>query len=272
MSCPLAAGSRRRALLAGAAALLANGGRAGTARAQGAAETRRGGDAASAGWAVAPFVGYAAHSPVRFWGLTPGRNHFMLGAQFVRPLARRGGLTLAYAPNVVPVFVLSNNPHPGSAGLTGPGITAPAPTLPGAAPPGTVLPLDDTPTAACEAVRCGPVYGFGVAPAGLRLEARLLRGLAVYGAVAGGLVLFGRNVPVTEARRLNATAEWGGGVLVRAGVGAAVQVGYKYHHLSNAYTAVRNPGVDGRVFYAGVQWRRARSPAPLEPRNASARR
>lgn len=258
MPCPLAAGPRRRALLAGAAALLAGGARAGTARAQGIAETRGGGDAVSAGWAVAPFVGYAARSPVRFWGLTPGRNHLMLGAQFVRPLARRGRFTLAYAPNVVPVFVLSNNPRH-------------APERPTA--PGTVLPPDDAPTAACEAVRCGPVYGFGVAPAGVRLEAGLLSGVVVYGAAAGGLVRFGRNVPVTEARRLNATAEWGGGVMVDAGAGAAVQVGYKYHHLSNAYTAVRNPGVDGRVFYAGVQWRlRARSHAPPGPPNGSARR
>jgi hypothetical protein len=99
------------------------------------------------------------------------------------------------------------------------------------------------------------VYGVGAAPLGLRLETRLGSRVRVYGAAAAGLVYFSRNVPVRDARRLNATAEWGGGAVVGAASGVAAQLGFKYHHLSNAYTAARNPGVDGRVFYAGVLWR-----------------
>jgi hypothetical protein len=101
------------------------------------------------------------------------------------------------------------------------------------------------------------VYGVAAAPAGLRVEARPLPRVMVYGAAAAGVALFSRNVPVVDARRLNATAEWGGGLVVRAPGGAAVQAGYKYHHMSNAYTAPRNPGVDGHVLYAGVRWRAA---------------
>ena len=192
------------------------------------------------GWDVAPYVGYGARSPVRFWGLTPGRNHLMVGVQFVRAFARVGAVDVAYAPNVVPLFVLTNNPLPEPDG------TAPE--------PGRQLGRRE-PSPACEASRCGPVYGVGAAPLGLRLETRLGSRVRVYGAAAAGLVYFSRNVPVRDARRLNATAEWGGGAVVGAASGVAAQLGFKYHHLSNAYTAARNPGVDGRVFYAGVLWR-----------------
>jgi hypothetical protein len=43
-------------------------------------------------------------------------------------------------------------------------------------------------------------------------------------------------------------------LLVRSGRDAWVQLGYKYHHLSNAYTAALNPGLDANVFYAGYEW------------------
>jgi hypothetical protein len=182
---------------------------------------------------VAPFVGYATRSPVHFWGLTPGRNHLMLGVQFVKPMGRDGPVTVAYAPNVVPLFVLTNNPRAAARATRTAGREVPA----------------------CEAVRCGPVYGVAAAPLGMRVEARPHPAVRVFAATAGGLVLFSRNVPVPEARRLNATLEWGGGAVVRTGSGPAVQMGFKYHHLSNGYTAARNPGVDGRVLYGGLLWR-----------------
>ncbi len=191
------------------------------------------------GWEVAPFVGYGARSPTRFWGVTPGRNHLMLGVQFARPLGRAGGVSIAWAPNVVPLFVLTNNPLPEVAGARR--------ARAGGARGGRVP--------ACESTRCGPVYGVAAAPAGVRLDARVLPALRVYGAAAIGVVMFSRNVPVDDARRLNATLEWGVGAIVPAGAQVAVQAGFKYHHLSNAYTANRNPGVDGRVFHAGLVWR-----------------
>lgn len=196
------------------------------------ATTTGAGGRPSVPWDVVPFVGYATGSRVSFWGMTPGRSHLMIGVQFVHPVARTGLLRLAYAPNVVPLFVLTNNPRAVRAAAAG----------------------GHVPSAACESTRCGPVYGVAAAPAGLRVDAHLVPGLQLYGAMAVGLVRFGRNVPVAEARRLNATAEWGGGLVVGTG-GLAVQLGYKYHHLSNGYTADRNPGVDGRVLHAGVLWR-----------------
>ena len=55
-------------------------------------------------------------------------------------------------------------------------------------------------------------------------------------------------------RRTNFTLEAGGGVRVRIGAAQWAQLGYKYHHISNAGTAFANPGLDGNVLYAGYQW------------------
>jgi hypothetical protein len=97
-------------------------------------------------------------------------------------------------------------------------------------------------------------YAFGVSPFGFELATPAERRVAVYAAAAAGGLVFNRPVPVPEAQRINFTLEYGGGALVRVGRAHWVRAGYKYHHLSNAYTARLNPGVDGHVFYAGYQW------------------
>ena len=63
-------------------------------------------------WTIAPFLGYAQHSPVgTAWGTTPDRDHFFLGVHLTAPVLRLGPATLSYAPNVVPLVVLTNNPR-----------------------------------------------------------------------------------------------------------------------------------------------------------------
>ncbi len=32
-----------------------------------------------------------------------------------------------------------------------------------------------------------------------------------------------------------------------------LRLGYKFHHLSNAKSAIRNPGVDGKVWLVGIE-------------------
>ena len=65
--------------------------------------------------------------------------------------------------------------------------------------------------------------------------------------------------PVPQARRFNVTAEFGGGFEVVRASGGAVVVGYKRHHLSNAGSALANPGLESDVCYVGLR-RRRRTP------------
>ncbi|HEX5829765.1 MAG TPA: acyloxyacyl hydrolase [Gemmatimonadaceae bacterium] len=103
--------------------------------------------------------------------MTPDRDHLFVGVHLATPVLRLGEVTLSYAPNVVPLVVLTNNPRSESR------------------PRGDGLPPQVT------EVGRGPAIG-----------------------------------------------------------AHAVQIGYKFHHLSNLYTAPANPGVDAHVFHAGFQW------------------
>ena len=182
-------------------------------------------------WTITPFVGAARHSPVGSrWGVTPDRSHLFLGVHFAAPVLRLGPATLSYAPNVVPLLVLTNNPRYG--------------TVPGGA--------DGEPQVV--EVGRGAVLGTGFSPLGLQLGIRVHRRIEVYGASALGGLWFAREVPVADARQFNYSLEWGGGVHVRTAARQAVQLGYKFHHLSNLYTARVNSGVDANLFYVGLQW------------------
>jgi hypothetical protein len=94
-------------------------------------------------------------------------------------------------------------------------------------------------------------YAYGFSPFATELAVPLGSRLGIYGAAAGGLIFFPRPFPVPEAKRSNFTIEYGGGVLLRVGTKTWLQAGYKYHHLSNAYRELVNPGIDGHVGYLG---------------------
>jgi hypothetical protein len=101
----------------------------------------------------------------------------------------------------------------------------------------------------------GPVFGFGASPLGLELSGPHVHSVRPYLAAAAGFLWFTRNTPEPEARRLNATFELGGGLRIDRGERHALLLGWKFHHISNAWTAPYNPGLDGNVVYLGVQRR-----------------
>ena len=59
-----------------------------------------------------------------------------------------------------------------------------------------------------------------------------------------------------DATGLNFFFDFGGGIRWRAGERSAVSLGYRYFHISNAYTTSFNPGVDNNVFYVGYSFLR----------------
>jgi hypothetical protein len=144
------------------------------------------------------------------------------------PVLRFGFLRVAYAVQVLPVVAISGRTPP----LYYPGLQGPDGLLPG-------------PSRA---------YAVGVSPFGVDLATAQEKRLSVFGAAAAGALFFPRPFPVPEADRINFTLEYGAGVRVRTRMGQWVQLGYKFHHLSNAYRAQMNPGLDGHVFYAGYLW------------------
>jgi len=176
---------------------------------------------------VEPYVGVACHSLVgTHLGVTPDRNHLFIGVHAVVNFVRSRRWTLGYAPEVVPLLLISNNPKyrqvPDGAGAS--------------------ITVEDG---------RGPVAGFAISPFGVETQTRLTSRWRAYGAGAAGGVWFTRDVPTAYSRAFNYTFEVGGGVQWQYRARKALRVGYKFHHLSNAYTAASNPGIDGAVFLFG---------------------
>jgi hypothetical protein len=76
------------------------------------------------------------------------------------------------------------------------------------------------------------VYGAGAAPIGFKLN-------------------FRQQVPVAGASQFNFTYDFSGGIQIVNSNRRSFTIGYKYHHISNGYTATFNPGVDIQMIYAG---------------------
>jgi opacity protein-like surface antigen len=200
------------------------GGLAGTAAAQTAAAPA---SVLAPKFEVTPYVGGARNSPAgTHLGVTPDRNHLFLGVHVSVNFVRTQRWTFGYAPEIVPLLLVSNNPKY------------------------RTVTISAGQTARVEKGR-GPVAGVGMSPIGLESQLRVGSRWRLFAAGAAGCVLFTREVPVANARKFNFTFEFGGGAIWSYSPRWSLRMGYKFHHLSNAYTAPVNPGVDGTVFVVG---------------------
>jgi hypothetical protein len=100
-------------------------------------------------------------------------------------------------------------------------------------------------------VRRRSVYGFGVAPIGLKFNFRRNRRVQPFGQATGGFLYFSDQVPDLNTSQFNFTFDFSGGVQVVNSNRRSFAVGYKYQHISNGYTGIYNPGVDVQMIFAG---------------------
>jgi hypothetical protein len=182
-------------------------------------------------WSFSPYLGGGMRSPSGYnWGTTPDRNHLMVGVHMATPVLRAGRFSLLYAPNATPFVMVSNNPR--YRWVTTNGIARKV-----------------------ESSR-GPVFGAGLAPFGLQAELKGTKVVDIYTMAALGGTWFSDMMPQDGAKRFNFSIEFGGGAYLFANRQRALQVGYKFLHMSNMYTARENPGLDGHVFYLGLRWQK----------------
>lgn len=93
------------------------------------------------------------------------------------------------------------------------------------------------------------VYGAGFRPLGFSLSGR--GRMRPHASISGGVIVFAADVPVLNSRRFNFTAD----VEVGARVGGAT-LGLALHHVSNAGTGRRNPGLNELVLQVGWEFGR----------------
>jgi hypothetical protein len=97
------------------------------------------------------------------------------------------------------------------------------------------------------------IYGAGISPIGLKANFNRQGRIKPFVSGSAGFLYFKHPVPfdVPLATRFNFTFDFSGGVQIFTDSRRAVTLGYRWHHISNAYRSGVNPGLDANIFYAG---------------------
>lgn len=194
------------------------------------------------------YAGVAVHSPAgRYLGIIPDRDHVFLGIHATRILARNQRWSIHWAPEVALLLVSDNPTYQRTADPEAFAQYEVAGALYVA--PGYI------------AVGQRAVSGFAMSPVGVEGQFRTSTRWRLFAAGAAGAVWFTRDVPLPGTRAFNFTFEFGGGAIRQLTDRSALRIGYKFHHLSNAYTVPVNPGLDANVWVVGWQhslgWKRS---------------
>src|SRR5919106_624396 len=97
------------------------------------------------------------------------------------------------------------------------------------------------------------IYGAGLSPLGVKFNFGQ-SWIQPFVAASVGFLYFEDDIPVPDSSRFNFTPEFGLGLQFFLAPKRALTVGYKLHHMSNAYTSRNNPGMDSHVFYVGFSF------------------
>jgi Lipid A 3-O-deacylase (PagL) len=149
------------------------------------------------------------------------RKFFIAALRYGRTLAANDSLALQYTLDVVPLAVAT----------------------------GTIV--SRTTTAGVDTFRRETAYGAGFTPLGLQLDFANGEKVHPYIHVNGGFLYFNKSVPIEDAGRFAWVGEAGGGLRIFTSERRAVNVGVRFHHISNGDRQGSNRGLNQFVIYAG---------------------
>lgn len=110
------------------------------------------------------------------------------------------------------------------------------------------------------------VFGVGFTPVGLQFNWRNSKKYQPYIAGGFGVAIFNRRFPDNRSALqpdkignfFQLMPEFGAGLEIRKSERKSYFIGYKYHHLSNGYTAPLNVGFNTNMIYAGMYFQRGK--------------
>jgi len=94
-------------------------------------------------------------------------------------------------------------------------------------------------------------YGAGLTPLGLQLDFANGSKVHPFIHVNGGFLYFNKAVPIEDAGQFAYVGEAGGGVRISTSERRAVNIGVRFHHISNGDRSGSNRGLNQFVIYAG---------------------
>jgi hypothetical protein len=150
------------------------------------------------------------------------RKFFIAAFRYGRTLAANDSLALQYTLDAIPVALAT----------------------------GTIVSRTTTPGGVTTFQR-ETAYGAGVTPLGLQLDFANGSKIHPFVHVNGGLLWFNKSVPIEDAGKLALVGEAGGGIRIFTSERRAVNIGVRFHHISNGDRAGSNRGLNQFVIYAG---------------------
>jgi len=151
-------------------------------------------------------------------GTTIDRRLFLLGAAYNRLLTTKKFAAITFTSEIIPVAILRE-----------PYIIATDIQAFRSSPPGTEFRKN---------------YGFGASPVGIRVNFLPGKRMQPFFGVQGGFLRFNHTALADNASHFNFTVDGRGGVEFPLRSEKSIAFAYMFQHMSNAYIARENPGVD----------------------------
>lgn len=172
------------------------------------------------------WAGFSPKATTMFEGLSEDeaedRRFFIAALRYGRTLAANDSLALQYTFDAVPVALAT----------------------------GTIVSRTISPTGVTTFQR-ETAYGAGITPLGLQLDFANGSKVHPFVHVNGGLLYFNKPVPIEDSGQFAFVGEAGGGVRIFTSERRAVNIGVRFHHISNGDRAGSNRGLNQFVIYAG---------------------
>lgn len=150
------------------------------------------------------------------------RKFFIAALRYVHTLTANDSLALQYTLDVVPAAFAT----------------------------GTIVSRTTSPSGV-DTFQRETAYGAGVTPLGLQLDFANGAKVHPFIHVNGGLLYFNKSVPIEDAGQFAWVGEAGGGVRIFTSERRAVNIGVRFHHISNGDRTGSNRGLNQFVIYAG---------------------
>lgn len=172
------------------------------------------------------WAGFSPKATTIFEGLrkdeAEDRKFFIAALRYGRTLAANNSLALQYTIDAVPVAVAT----------------------------GVIVSRTTSPTGV-DTFRRETAYGAGITPIGLQLDFANGSKIHPYAHVNGGFLIFNKEVPIEDSGHFAFVGEAGGGVRIFTSERRAINIGVRFHHISNGDTSGSNRGLNQFVIYAG---------------------
>lgn len=172
------------------------------------------------------WAGFSPKATTTFEGLrddeAEDRRFFIAALRYGRTLAANDSLALQYTFDAVPVALAT----------------------------GTIVSRTISPTGVTTFQR-ETAYGAGITPLGLQLDFANGSKVHPFVHVNGGLLYFNKSVPIEDSGQFAFVGEAGGGLRIFTSERRAVNIGVRFHHISNGDRAGSNRGLNQFVIYAG---------------------